>query len=177
MVDNDLSLPISEIWLICQNLPNLTSGLSTLNVVIAFKTVHIMKARKISVPQPYYTSFQPNVQPENLQFPPLKIFRTNPVFETMEYKKSYLYIYFRNVYSPCLSVCLSGCLGGCGIKHTSRTLPGACDTSLEPSRQKKLIHEKKSRFARATRPQRAKTRSAHYISHFKTTVQRLGPLK
>ena len=32
----------------------------------------------------------------------------------------------------------------CGIKHTSRTgLPGACDTLLEPSRQKKLNHEKK----------------------------------
>ena len=55
-------------------------------------------------------------------------------------------------------------------KHTSRTPPWACDTSLEASRQKKSIREKKSRFARAARPQRAKTRSAHYISHFKTTV-------
>ena len=42
-----------------------------------------------------------------------------------------------------LPVCLPVCLGACGIKHTSRTLPGACDTSLEPSRQKKSIHEKK----------------------------------
>ena len=65
---------------------------------------------------------------------------------------------------------VSVCLGVCGIKHTSRTLPGACDTSLEPSHQKKLIREKKSRFARAARPQRAKTCSAHYISHFKMTI-------
>ena len=65
---------------------------------------------------------------------------------------------------------VSVCLSVCGIKHTSRTLPWAYDTSLEPSHQKKLIREKKSRFARAARPQRAKTCSAHYISHFKTTV-------
>ena len=32
---------------------------------------------------------------------------------------------------------------GSGTKPTSRTRPGACDTSLEPSRQKKSIHEKK----------------------------------
>ena len=32
---------------------------------------------------------------------------------------------------------------GSSAKPTSRTRPGACDTSLEPSRKKKLIHEKK----------------------------------
>ena len=82
----------------------------------------------------------------------------------------YRYIYFRNVYSPCLSGCLGVCLSACGIKHTSRTLPEACDTSLEPSRQNKLIREKKSRFARTARPHGAKTCTAHYISHLKTTV-------
>ena len=51
-----------------------------------------------------------------------------------------IYIYIRNVRSACLDPS--------GTKPTSRTRPGACDTSLEPSRQKKLIHEKKkSRFA------------------------------
>ena len=74
----------------------------------------------------------------------------------------YIYIFVMSL--------LRACLGVCGIKHTSRTLPWAYDTSLEPSHQKKLIREKKSRFARAALPQRAKTRSAHYISHFKTTV-------
>ena len=39
-----------------------------------------------------------------------------------------------------------------------------------PYRQKKLTHGKKSPFARAARPQSAKMRSAHYISHLKTTV-------
>ena len=58
---------------------------------------------------------------------------------------------------------------GSSAKPTSRTRPGACDTSLEPSRKKKLIHEKKSRFARPARPQRAKTCYAHYISSLKTT--------
>ena len=77
----------------------------------------------------------------------------------------------------CLSVCLSPCLPGCGIKHTSRTLPGACDTSLEPSHQKKLIREKKSRFARAARPQRAKTCYAHFIGSLKTTFLRYIPIK
>ena len=52
----------------------------------------------------------------------------------------------------------------------------ACGTSLEPSQQKKLMREKKSRFARAARPQRAKMRSAHYISYLKVTVLRVGPL-
>ena len=71
-----------------------------------------------------------------------------------------------------------------GCKHTSRPLWGVCDTSLEPSWQKKLIHGKKSHFARTARPQRAKTCSAYYISYPKTTVLRLkmtvlrlGPLK
>ena len=35
------------------------------------------------------------------------------------------------------------CLPPCGIKHTSGTRPGACDTSLEPSSQMKLNREKK----------------------------------
>ena len=75
----------------------------------------------------------------------------------------YLYIYFRNVRSPSLDPSVRPSVPGSAAKRTCQNLPGACDTSLEPSRQKKLIREKKSRFARAARPQRAKTCYAHYI--------------
>ena len=66
-----------------------------------------------------------------------------------------------------LPVWIPGSLSGSSAKPTSRTRPGACDTSLEPSWQNKLIHEKKSRFARAARPQRAKTCYAYYIGSIK----------
>ena len=46
----------------------------------------------------------------------------------------------------------------CGIKHTSRILPGACDTSLEPSRQKKLIQENKNPASRAPHALRVRKR-------------------
>ena len=58
---------------------------------------------------------------------------------------------------------------GSGTKPTSRTRPGVCDTSLEPSRQKKSIHEKKIPLHAPARPWRAKTCYAHYISYLKTT--------
>ena len=61
------------------------------------------------------------------------------------------------------------CLPVSGIKHTSGTRPGACDTSLEPSWQKKSIHEKKIPLRARARPPRAKTCYAHYISYLKTT--------
>ena len=66
-----------------------------------------------------------------------------------------------------MSACLSASLPACGIKHTSGTRPGACDTSLEPSRQKKSIHEKKIPLRAPARPWRAKTCYAHYISYLK----------
>ena len=53
----------------------------------------------------------------------------------------------------------------------------ACDSSLEPSRQKKNIGGKNFRFARAARPQRAKMCSAHYIRYLKMTVLTFGPIK
>ena len=71
--------------------------------------------------------------------------------------KSKKYIYISNIVIWHLPVWIPGS----GWKPTSRPLPGAYNTSLEPSRQKKLIHEKKSCFTRAACPQRAKTRSAH----------------
>ena len=64
---------------------------------------------------------------------------------------------------------VSGSVDPSAAKRTCQNLPGACDTSLEPSRQKKLNHEKKSRFACSARPQRAKTCYAHYISYLKMT--------
>ena len=41
--------------------------------------------------------------------------------------------------------------------------PWACDTSLEPSRQKKSIHEKKSHFARAPAARKNVLRSLHKL--------------
>ena len=49
MEDNDLKLSDILIWLISQNLPNLTyTDLSTLLLVWHFEVVHILKAHKIS---------------------------------------------------------------------------------------------------------------------------------
>ena len=42
-----------------------------------------------------------------------------------------------------LPVWIPGSLPGSAAKHTCQNLPGVCDTSLKPSWQKKLIHEKK----------------------------------
>ena len=53
----------------------------------------------------------------------------------------------------------------------------ACDSSLEPSWHKNDHVINLFWFARAARPQRAKMRSIHYISHLKMTVLRFGPLK
>ena len=52
----------------------------------------------------------------------------------------------------------------------------ACDGSLEPSCYKNDHVMGTFPFARAARPQRAKMRSAHYISYLKVTVLRVGPL-
>ena len=60
----------------------------------------------------------------------------------------------------------------CGEKRTYDFRLRACDSSLESSWQMILIREKKSRFARPARLQRAKMCSAHYISHLKTTDKR-----
>ena len=56
-----------------------------------------------------------------------------------------------------LPVWIPPCLDPSAAKHTSRTRPGACDTSLEPSWQKKLIHEKKIPLRVRLRPRCAKT--------------------
>ena len=53
----------------------------------------------------------------------------------------------------------------------------ACDSSLEPPWQIKNIGRKIFRFMRASRPQRAKMRSAHYIMYLKMTVLTFGPIK
>ena len=45
-----------------------------------------------------------------------------------------------------------------------------CDTSSEPPRPPYERMMEARPLARAARPQRAKMRSAHYISHFKMTV-------
>ena len=50
-----------------------------------------------------------------------------------------------------LPVWIPGSLDPCGTKRTSGPRPWACDTSLEPSWQKKLIHEKKFQFGRPAR--------------------------
>ena len=80
----------------------------------------------------------------------------------------FIYIYIRVM--SVLPVWIPACLPASGTKPTSRPRPWACDTSLEPSRQTKLIHEKIPRFARTVRPPGAKTCSVHYISYLKTTV-------
>ena len=49
MEDNDLKLSYILIWLISQNLPNLTyTDLSTFLLVWHFEVAHILKAHKIS---------------------------------------------------------------------------------------------------------------------------------
>ena len=56
------------------------------------------------------------------------------------------------------------CIRPCGIKHTSRTRPGACDTSLESSWQKKMIDEKKIPLrARAPTARENVLRSLHKL--------------
>ena len=62
---------------------------------------------------------------------------------------------------------IPACLDPCGTKRTSRPRPGACDTSLEPSWQKKSIHEKKIPLRARVRPQCTETCSFYYISHLK----------
>ena len=83
----------------------------------------------------------------------------------------YLYIYFSNVPS-------TGLDGSLVCKTHFPNPPMGVQYLVGTVWAKKIDPvKKKSRFARTARPQRAKTCSAHYISHLKTTVQRLGALK
>ena len=66
-------------------------------------------------------------------------------------------------------VWIPACLPGSGTKPTSQTRPGVCNTSLEPSRQKNLIHEKKIPLRAHQAPAVRKKCYTHYISCLKTT--------
>ena len=81
-------------------------------------------------------SISPQCAPSCLQ--QLRLTKTN---DSVPYQ---LFFYLYN--NKCIVVFLSA----------QRELMRACDNSLEPSRQKKLIREKISRFARTVRPPAAK---------------------
>ena len=51
-----------------------------------------------------------------------------------------------------LPVWIPGSLDPSAAKRTCQNLPGACDTSLESSQQKKLMHEKKNPASRVRAP-------------------------
>ena len=78
----------------------------------------------------------------------------------------YIYIFVMSV----LPVWIPGSLPGSGTKHASRTRQESVIPRWNRLGKTNLFMKKKSRFARAVRPQRAKTRSAYYISHFNMTI-------
>ena len=99
-------------------------------------------------------------------------------------KNRTIYIYFQKILMVnFLSICIyfRKCLfSGSG------SVPGVQNTLHEPHGRaiprwnrlgKRIRSMKKNPASRTARPHRAKTCSAHYISHLKTTVQRHGPLK
>ena len=90
--------------------------------------------------------------------------------EVQDWAYIYIYIFVMSLLRVCLPACVRN-------KTHFATPPIDMRYLVWTVSAKKMIHEKKSRFARTGRPQRAKACYYHYISCLKTTFYSFGPIK